>query len=225
MIGERILKLFQDLVRDIKDAECLSEYEQKQLLTLGIRPNSIPMSFGYEVTPLMVENDHHSCGYEGSVASGRSTIDSRIDNGSMTRLAASMTKEVSVRVNVKLTSDKVQFMDDRESNDVVLESNGITTYCISENPVDEEGLEVVGLGRYNTIVVEAVETYEEELRESMSTDTLEVDDLLTRAFSSNEHVQVAYFLRTEEEEEEEEEEEAEEEEENQNSEGDKIKME
>jgi hypothetical protein len=207
VIGERVLKQFQDRVREIKDAEGLSEYEQNQLLKLGVRPNSIPMSFGYEVTPLLVENDHCSSG-DGAVTLGRSNVGSTFDNDSVSRLTNNnnhnnttigMNKEVSVRVAVKLTSDMQQFVDDRESNDVVLESNGVSTYCISENAIDEEGLEVIGLGRYNTIVVEAVETYEEELRESKSTDTLQVDDRLTRAFSSNEHVQVAYYRQSEEE--------------------------
>jgi C2 domain len=206
LIGEKILKLFQDRVRDIKDAEGLSEFEQKQLLKLGVRPNSIPMSFGYEVTPLLIENNYNYSKSHKSMAESRVTRSfdgsvSSIDSDSNARHFNAMRREVSARVAVRLTSDKEQFMDNRESNDVVLESDGVSTYCISENMAEEEGLEVIGLGRYNTIV-ETVETFEEDLKESMSNESLDVNDKLSRAFSSNEHVQVAYYRPVDEEDEE-----------------------
>ncbi|KAG7365165.1 C2 domain containing protein [Nitzschia inconspicua] len=203
-VGERLLKQFHDRVHEIKDAEGLSEYEQKQLLKLGVHPNSIPMSFGYEVTPLLMENENPSTNQQGTIESrqDRSSFDgsvSSIDSGFKSRHHGAINRDVSVRVAVRLTSDKEQFVDNWESNNVVLESDGVTTYCISENAAEEEGLEVIGLGRFNTIS-ETVEKFEEDLRESMSNESLEVDHRLSRAFSSNEHVQVAYYRPTEEEE-------------------------
>jgi hypothetical protein len=75
-------------------------------------------------------------------------------------------------------------------------------YCISEfehhEDEEEEGLEVIGLGRYNTMAGEdTTESFKEEmLRLADSTDSLEVDDRLSQMFTSssnNNRIKVAYY--------------------------------
>ena len=108
-----------------------------------------------------------------------------------------------------MTSDKQHFVDNRESKDVVLESDGKNTYCISEyneeeDEEEEEGLEVIGLGRYNTMMTgddTATESFKVEmLRLAESNDSLEVDDRLSQMFASsspknnnNNRIKVAYY--------------------------------
>jgi hypothetical protein len=204
IVGERIMKAFQDRVKEIKDAEGLSEYERKQLLKLGVHVNSVPMAFGYEVTPLLSEQGEEEEQDTDDVSSDGNnervdfvkSLSSRRDN-----LLPSLS---SSRVAVKLTSDKEDFVDNRESKDLVLESDGKTTYCISEpctsqegGEEQEEGLEVIGLGRYNTMG-ESTESFEEELLLADSNESLEVDDRLCRKFASNSknsRIKVAYCYR------------------------------
>ena len=57
IVGERLMKVFQERVNEIKESEGLSEYERKELLKLGVHANAFPMNFGFEVTPLLFEND------------------------------------------------------------------------------------------------------------------------------------------------------------------------
>jgi hypothetical protein len=193
-IGEKVLKLFQDCVQEIKDAEGLSEYEHKQLLKLGVRANSVPMAFGYEVTPLLPSTS--AAEKDGTDSNPMETAPltscfsnkslSSIDNPKACSLASSH------RVSVKLTSDKTEFVEIRESRDVVLESDGTTTYCISEYSSEEEGMEVIGLGRYNTMK-DTTKAFEEDLFEMTSNESLDVDDRLQQAFSSSERIQVAFY--------------------------------
>ncbi|KAL3914150.1 MAG: hypothetical protein SGILL_006215 [Bacillariaceae sp.] len=171
---------------------------KEQLLKLGVSPNSIPMSFGYEVTPLLPDassvdnNDIDSKEVEGILSHDNSpSFDCGTLSGDQTK-ASSLGKDGSLRVSVTLTSDKKQFVDNRESNHVVLESNGTSTYCISENAGEEEGMEVIGLGRYNTME-EETEAFEEHLLETASSESLDVDDRLKQAFSPNERIQVAFY--------------------------------
>ena len=188
-VGERVLKLFQDRIESIKDAEGLSEYEHKQLLKLGVRANSVPMSFGYEVTPVFEQDRNPSTSKDnisrqGSLLSNKSV--SSIDKPKIANLASSL------RVSVKLTSDKNEFVENRESRGVVLESDGKSTYCISEDGGHEEGMEVIGLGRYSSMN-ETTEEIEEDLLGNASSESLDVDDRLRQALSASERIGVAYY--------------------------------
>jgi len=176
IMGERVLKLFADRVQGIQEAEGLSQHERKQLRKLGVRAGSHPMSIGYEVTPLLLENDNQS-------------QDSKCSSEELKSYAK---RETSSRVAVKLTSDKQDFVDNLESKDVVLESDGKTTYCVSEYAAEEEGLEVIGLGRYNTMA-ESTEEFEEDLMVVDSKESLDFDDRLSQIFSANNRIQVAFY--------------------------------
>jgi hypothetical protein len=179
-------------VKQIIHTEGFTEYERRQLLKLGVRASNTPMAFGYEVTPLLLKDQSQL----------------QENNESADYLTSDAKKETSVRFAVQLTSDKQDFVDDRESHGVILESDGKTTYCISEHGIEEEGLEVIGLGRFNTM--EETESFEEDLTGTASQDSLEVDDKLSRIqdslevddklsriFSSSDRIQVAFFRPTE----------------------------
>ena len=130
-VGEKLLKLFYDRIQSIKDAEGLSEYEHKQLLKLGVRASSVPMSFGYEVTPLL-PSASSAAEQDGSISSDQdiSPLESVLSNKSISSIDKPRSANLasSLRVSVKLTSDKNEFVENRESRGVVLEGDGTTTY-------------------------------------------------------------------------------------------------
>jgi hypothetical protein len=151
VVQERLLKMIQDRVRHIKDAEGIWECERQELRKLGVVANT-PMSFGYEVVPLRDDNLGHEEA-DGDHAKEK--------------------KNRSVRFTVQLMSDKKEFVGARESDHVMIECDGDTTYCISDNYGGEEGLEIIGLGRYSTMAdsmdgLEDEEILLSECRESLT---------------------------------------------------------
>lgn len=177
VLQESLLKMVQKRVRQIKDAEGLSEFERRELLKLGVVSNT-PMSFGYEVVPLHSDNQPFD---EEDECNGKTN--------------AKMKKERSVRVAVKLMSDKNNYIGTRESDQVVLESNGDTTYCISDCVGGEEGLEIIGLGRYSTMT-ESMETSEYErllLAESRESLIGAHNRSLSNVFICSGSTQVAFY--------------------------------
>lgn len=132
VVQASLLKKIQDRVRQIQDAKGLSEHERLELRKLGVLANT-PMSYGYEVVPLR-----------------NGILDFEEPDEDNDDPRPKMKKDRSVRVAVKLMSDRNEYVETRESNKVVLESTGDSTYCISDNSGKEEGLEIVGLGRYST---------------------------------------------------------------------------
>jgi hypothetical protein len=150
VVQASLLKKVQDRVKQIKETKGMSEHERRELRKLGVLANT-PMSFGYEVVPLR-----------------NGILDFEEPDEDVDDPTPKMKKDKSVRVTVKLTSDRTEYVGKRELDHVVLESNGNSTYCISDdNSSKGEGLEIVGLGRYLTTAV--------------STDLWENDELINES--------------------------------------------
>lgn len=170
---QKILQKFRKRVMRIKDAEGLSDMERQELLKLGHLEGS-PMAFGFEVVPI-VDND-----------------ESTNDDGQQRQPG----KSAGSRVAVKMTSDKRLFIAKRDLHHVILESDGHSTYCVSDHCPEEAGLEVIGTGRFATNVAEgSSETLDDELRATDSEESLvgAGSKELAKIFSCTDHVQVALY--------------------------------
>ena len=124
-IAEQKMQSFKDCVGRINGLDGLSEFERRQLIRLDASAGT-PLSIGYEVVPLEISE---------SVATDTDSSEDTKREPLVTNLLRS--------VSVKLMSDKLGYVDQREAKNLILESDGITTYCISEHSENgEEGIEI-----------------------------------------------------------------------------------
>mmetsp|Transcript_25709 Transcript_25709/g.28797 ORF Transcript_25709/g.28797 Transcript_25709/m.28797 type:complete len:1027 (-) Transcript_25709:81-3161(-) len=180
IIAEMNLNLFQSCIKQINDTDGLSEYERKQLTKLDILATN-PMAVGYEVIPYDIGIDPPS-----RVPS--------IDTDCEEITSESRTFQKSRRLTVKLTADKPGYIDSRETNDLILESDGKNTYCVSENfsEVEEEGMEVIGIGRFQSSSLN--DGYVDgELVAIDSHDPYGVENRLSSIFSHNDNIKVICY--------------------------------
>merc|ERR1712161_108813 len=119
IIAEMNMKLFQSCIQQINDTDGLSDYERKQLTKLDILATN-PMAVGYEVIP-------YNIGIEPP-----SRVPS-IDTECEEIISESRTFQKSRRLTVKLTADKPGYIDSRETNDLILESDGKNIYLLRES--------------------------------------------------------------------------------------------
>jgi len=128
-VAEQKMQSFRERVKRINSLDGLSEYERRQLIKSEALMGT-PMSIGYEVALLE--------------KSGSMTTDT--DSSDDTEPEQPTARPYCLRsVSVRLESDKMGYVDRREGRDMIFESDGIATYCISErDEVGEEGMEIVG---------------------------------------------------------------------------------
>jgi hypothetical protein len=169
------LIVFEQRVKNILDSQVMSLEDRLRLYNMGIfLDGSMPSTVGYEVVP-------HSCGKETDEDSNMDDEDedevAKNDNDDddddddrhesdpvaplherkITRQAGcrAAAKSLSKRFSVIQTDDKNPFISlRRASNQIVLERDRFSTYeVISAQPYhgDEEGVEIVGLGRFSTV--------------------------------------------------------------------------
>ena len=191
VLAEKNMKLFQSCMKQINDADNgLSEYEKKQLMKLDDFETT-PMAVGYEVVPFDIGIAPLS------EASSTDSID-EFEEEIMTSEVGKLQKlQISRRFTVKLISDTPGYIDSREANDLILESDGKNTYCVSEIAceveVEEEGIEVIGTGRFTSSSYNNNCPFDEELVAVDSNNPQGVENRLSSVFSSNESIQVIFY--------------------------------
>eukprot|EP00536_Pseudo-nitzschia_multiseries_P001620 jgi/Psemu1/294478/fgenesh1_pm.21_\ len=133
VIADKKIESFRQDMEQIRKAGGLSDFERSQLKKSDNHAGT-PMSIGYEVVPFEI------C--ESESMDTESTEDSMGDPP----------KPPSLRnVSVKLMADKLGYVDSREARGLILQSDGDKTYCVSEDCREqEEGMEVIGLGRFES---------------------------------------------------------------------------
>jgi hypothetical protein len=170
---------FEQRVKDILASEVMSLEDRMRLYSMGIfLDGNMPSAVGYEVVPHSCgkETDEDSNFDEDEEDDDEMAKndkddddkdnDDRDDHESdpvtplrerkVTRQAGSRTaaKSLSKRFSVIQTDDKNPFISlHRASNQIVLERDQFSTYeVLSAQPYhgDEEGVEIVGLGRFST---------------------------------------------------------------------------
>ena len=171
-VAEQKLQSFKNFVSRTNSLDGLSEFERRQLIKLDTLAGT-PMSIGYEVVPLDAP--------ESVSVDTDSTGDQPFD----------FSRSCHTRsVSVKLMSDKLSYVDPRESKHLILESDGKSTYCISENSEEVEvGTEVVSADRVCT----SLDVFPEDEESSASTNTrvsLTAEKGLSCVFECNKNMQV-----------------------------------
>jgi len=133
IVAEQKIQSLKDCLRRINGLDGLSELKRRQLVKLDTLVE-IPMSIGYEVVPFEVS--------ESVSTDSNSTEDIKCDS----------LRPCSLRsVSVKLMSDKLGYVDAREAKYLILESDGTSTYCVSEYREEvEETIEVIRTDRFCT---------------------------------------------------------------------------
>ena len=174
VIADKKMESFKDYLREISKPDGLSEYERKQLKRLDTRA-ATPMAIGYEVVPFEV------C--ESMSTDSESTEDSVFDSVRPCFLRS---------VSIKLVSDKLGYVNSRESKGLILQSDGDTTYCISENSQEEEGIEVIGTGRFQSVAY-YYDCSDETTLSINSQDPQVVEKRLSCVFQSTESTQIVYY--------------------------------
>jgi len=129
----------------------------------------VPLSFGYEIVP-----DSHEC-------------DNKAKSFNETLARPS-------RISIILTSDEMDAAGSQVRDEVVLETDGVSVYEVrssEESSEGEEGLEVVGLGRYSTFS----DDFDEQKLCTRSTDALfqECGSHLSMIYKSSERIDVAFY--------------------------------
>lgn len=128
VVAERKMQSFKDCVGRINGLDGLSEFERKHLIKLDTLAGT-PMSIGYEVVPFEPS--------ESVSTELGSSEDTECD---------SLRPCFKRCVSVKLGSDKFGYVEPREAKHLILESDGKSTYCVSE----KDEFEVVDTGRFHT---------------------------------------------------------------------------
>jgi hypothetical protein len=175
---EEQLAILQNCAKQIRDSDGHSQRQRHKLSRMGIDSHA-PLSFGYEVIP---HNDSYPEESSYYAAESTRTLE---------------TKAPSFRHSVMLTADKDDFVEPLDSKELVLESDGVSTYQInSRNECchEEEGLEVVGLGRYSTLA-EDTEVHGYDLLTSESKDSViqDKESRLSQMYTSSEKIEVAFY--------------------------------
>ncbi len=130
IMAEQKMNSFKECVKRINGLDGLSDFERRQLIKSQAMAGT-PMSIGYEVA--LLEKS------ESMLTDTDSSEDTKSEG-----LRSNLLRSVSVR----LVSDKTAYVSQRETKDLILESDGHMTYCISENDeYGEEGMEIIGTDR------------------------------------------------------------------------------
>jgi hypothetical protein len=149
VVAEHKMQLFKDYIGRINGFDGLSEFERKQLVKLDTLAGT-PMSIGYEVVPFEPS--------ESVSTDTGSSEDTEYD---------SLRPYLKRCVSVKLGSDKFGYVEPREAKHIILESDGKSTYCVSENIQEiEEEFEIVGTGRFHT---SSYDNFPEDENDELST--------------------------------------------------------
>jgi hypothetical protein len=190
VIAGKNMKLFQSCMKRINDTDGLSEYEKKQLMKSDAFETT-PMAVGYEVVPFDIGIAPLS---EASSTDSADEFEEEMMTSDVRKLQK---LQMSRRFTVKLMSDTPGYIDSREANDLILESDGKNTYCVSEIAceieVEEEGMEVIGIGRFQSSLYNNNFPFDEELAAIDSNDPHGVENRLSSVFSSNESIQVIFY--------------------------------
>lgn len=171
------IAMYQELVNQIRKSSGVLTIDQLKLKKMGMDLNT-PMSFGYEVIPLEGEGENHQ----------DEPCCSSLNNNE---------RKSSTRLSVQLTADNA-FSTSNSFEQLLLEKDGENIYEVdSDYPAgnsDEEGMEIVGLGRYSTLAEEA-EMYEHDLMTMPSTDSLLQDNesRLSQMFKSSDKIEVVFY--------------------------------
>lgn len=162
--ADKDLESFLDCIRKIHEQDGLSEFERKQLRKRDSSMISAPRAIGYEVVPVDMSE---------SVSIDTDSTETEDDSFKSEALRACALRSVSVR----LTSDKLGYVDSREAEGLILQSDGRRTYCVSENAPDVgEGMEVIATGRFRS--ASYADEYDEE-------DELLPDDLMISSIDTH----------------------------------------
>lgn len=169
VIADKKIESFRQDMEQIRKAGGLSDFERSQLKKSDNHAGT-PMSIGYEVVPFEI------C--ESESMDTESTEDSMGDPP----------KPPSLRnVSVKLMADKLGYVDSREARGLILQSDGDKTYCVSEDCREqEEGMEVIGLGRFESF------PYNKGDGDEMPSAN-QVENRLSCVLDSTESTQVVYY--------------------------------
>ena len=191
VVAEKNMKLFQSCMKQINDTDGLSEYEKKQLMKLDAF-EATPMAVGYEVVPFDIGIAPLS---EASSTDSADEFEEEILTSDVRKLQK---LPMSRRFTVKLMSDTPGYIDSRDATDLILESDGNNTYCVSEIAceieVEEEGMEVIGIGRFQSSSYDNNNCpFDEKLVAIDSNDPHGVENKLSSVFSSNESIQVIFY--------------------------------
>lgn len=176
--ADKEMDSFKDYLRQISKLDGLSEYERKQLKRLDARA-ATPMAIGYEVVPI-------------EVCESVSTDTESIEDSWFDSVRPCFLRSVSI----KLVSDKLGYVNSRESKGLILQSDGDTTHCISENfqeeVQEEEGIEVIGTGRFQSVAY--YYDCSDEITSSInSQDAHVVEKRPSCVFQSTESTQIVYY--------------------------------
>lgn len=173
VMAEKKMESFKDCIGRLDSLNGLSEFERRQLAKSDA---GAPMSIGYEVVPL-----------EQCESALTDTDDSEDTKSSCCRPFSSLRS-----VSVKLMSDKLGYVDQREAKHLILESDGKSTYCISENSIQEE-IEVVSTGWLHSSTIDNIpedEHENEEISLSVNSKVSRTDNGLSCVFECNEDMDV-----------------------------------
>jgi hypothetical protein len=170
---------FKSLVESVHKLNGEAAKNERRVLTkLGL-DSDVPLSLGYEVVQDFDECDDSSCTSEPKHKHKH--------------------KKTKIRIVLTSSNNYAKAFDTKD--DLLLETDGISTYEVKSmydfECEEEEGMEVVGLGRYNTLS----QKLGEERLSTRSTDTLfqERDTLLSLMYKSSERTGIAFYRPTEEE--------------------------
>jgi hypothetical protein len=135
------------------------------------------VSFGYEVIPHAEAED--------------------AENNPDHIVGSSCVNESCHRLSVIFSTDEDDFVDIATSNEVILEHDGESVYEVDEivdSGMEEEGMEVVGLGRYSTVVDEEGELHHDLMAtESMESVIEDKFSRLSQQYPSSRNVDIAFY--------------------------------
>ncbi len=172
-VAEQKMQSFKDCVDYLNALDGLSEFERRQLIKQEVTAGT-PMSIGYEVVPLELTKS----------ASTEDTDTDKEEN------SETFVPNPLRSVSVKLMSDKSTYVDQREAQNLVIESDGLSTYCISERcDKGEDLMEVDDLRDIPEDNDESEYMYEESPCSANIPLSFAIDNDLLRVMACNEEMQ------------------------------------
>jgi len=133
LVAEKKMQLFKECIKRIIGVDQLSDFERKQIMKSNGSEAS-PMSIGYEVVPIDAPESL--------------SVDTETTDGTKTD---SLKTYPQHSVCVKLTSDRSEYVGLKDARDLILESDGKSTYCKSEYCEEVgEGVEVIDITHFHS---------------------------------------------------------------------------
>ena len=167
------MQSFRDCVEHINALDGLSEFERRQLIKREATAGT-PMSIGYEIVPLELTE----------CATTEKTDTDQEEN------RESFAPNLLRSVSVKLTSDKSAYVDQQEAKNLIIESDGLSTYCVSERcDKGEDRMEVDDLRDIPEDNDEIEYMYEESSCSANIPLSFATDYHLLRVMACNEEIQ------------------------------------